>query len=254
MSSHKNKLTILFIIIIVIITTIGILIFNYLQNNSTNQTNSDTLPFTKEEIALDFINKEKILQSDVTPPLEIKNRYAELINNSLAAIESGIPSLEQFKDLSDDYSNLGSSYNILGDYVNAEKYYFQGTVEFPNKYLLQLNLGTLYATMQQYQDSANQFYNVMELFPNDYRVYEKLADLYLDYSISEDKLDKADQIYATGIKNADDPKTLYKRYAYFLENELKDYERALWAEREYQKISGNKAEQEIERLKRMIGD
>ena len=252
--NHKNiKLGLLVILGVVILTVAGLIGYNYYWGNRGDTLEKENqFPISRQDINNDFENKTKVLESGVIPPDNITKRFMDSINISLKAIESGAPSSGQFKDLKEDYFNIASSYGILGHYEKAEEYYFKTLEKWPDDYKSHLNLGDLYILMRQPQSAGYKFLDVQELYPNDFRVYNKLADLYVKYSKAGDRLDKADKIYAFGAKIASNLKTIYKNYAFFLENYLKDYERALQVEREYQKITGSKEQQEIERLQKMM--
>ncbi len=257
-NNKKTKKGLIVIGVVLILAIGGIVEYNYHKNKAINQAKQEQVSklnnfiITHEIIAQDFVNSEKKMQSDVTPPSNYQERFMKSINKSLEAIKTNTPSQPDFKDLKEDTFNIASSYSILGNYKQAEDWYYKVLEKWPNDYKSLMNLGDLYILMGQYQDAANKYLDTIIAYPNDARIYSKLADLYVKYSAVDDKLDKADKVYAFGIKQANNPKELYKNYSFFLENYMKDYERALEMEREYQKITGSKAEQEIERLEKMI--
>ncbi len=249
--NKKNSFLILFLIFVLTIT--GLFLYNnYKEEGSYTEEDSFNFFITKEIIEQDFKNKDIKLLSDVIPPDNYKDKYIGLINISLEAIESGEPSDPSFDDLQEDYLNIASSYSILGNYEESQKYYLELLQNWPKNYRANMNLGDLYIMMHQYKNSADKFLDTIFFYRNDFRIYHKLADLYVKYSISNNKFSKVDEIYKFAIKQANNPRELYKNYASFLEYYLKDYDRALAMEREYQKITGNVVEQEIERLQNLI--
>jgi len=258
-NNKKSKKGLLVIIVVVVLAVGGLIGYNYYQNRGDNNNEQiqvgdlSNFLITREVIQQDFVNdEEKKLKSDVIPPANYQERFMASINKSLAAIESGVPSMPDFKDLKEDYFNIASSYSILGNYEKAEEYYLKVLEEWPDDYKSHMNLGDLYIMMGQYQDTANKYLDTIVYYPTDARIYSKLTELYIMRVVATDNLNKVDKIYEFAIKQADNPKELYKSYSFFLENYLKDYERALEMEREYQKITGSKAEQEIERLEALI--
>jgi tetratricopeptide (TPR) repeat protein len=257
-ANKRSKLGLIVVLTVVILASAGLLVYNKWQANQRAEEQkwaaeqAKIFPISREDIKRDFVDGEKKLKSDVLPPQHIKDRFEQAIEVSKQAIQDGKPSMSEFKNLSEDYLNIASSYSILGDYQQAEEWYLKLLEKWPKDYKANMNLGDLYILMGLYQQSANKYLDTIEFYPHDFRVPAKLADLYIKHSVSSDKLMKVDKIYEYGIKNADNPKSLYKSYAFFLENYLKDYERALEMEREYQKITGSKEQQEIERLEKMI--
>lgn len=257
-ASPKRKRGLLVVLSVVILAVAGLVVYNQWQSKQRveeqrqAEEQAKIFPISREDIKRDFVDGEKKLKSDVIPPQNIKDRFKQAIKVSKQAIESGQPSEERFEDLSEDYLNVASSYSILGEYQQAEEWYLRLLEKWPKNYKANMNLGDLYILMGLYQQSANKYLDTIEFYPHDFRVTGKLADLYVKYAVSDDKLDKADRIYQYGIYNADNPKSLYKSYAFFLENYMKDYVRALEMQREYQKITGSKEQQAIERLERMI--
>ena len=257
-TNNKTKLGLLVVLSVVILAVSGLVIYNQWQAKEEVKTQQQieeeakVLPITRNEIKQDFVDGKKKLKSEVTPPQNIKDRFDKEIVLSKQAIEKDEPSRPEFKSLSEDYLNIATSYSILGNYQQAEEWYLKLLDKWPKDYKANMNLGDLYVLMGLYQQSANKYLDVLEFYPHDPRVPGKLADLYIKRSTSPNKLNKADEVYAYGVKNANDPKALYKSYAFFLENYLKDHERALQKQREYQKITGSKEQQEIERLEKTM--
>src|SRR3990167_3414136 len=257
----KNRGTrgVVIVVLAIVLTVSGIIGYNYWQgrrlDNGTGNEQKLALPITRAQVEKDFVNnKEKKTQAETVPPANFKERYLGFINSSLQAIESGQPSQPEFKDLLEDYFNVAVSYGILGEYAKAEEYYFKLLEKWPGDYKTMLNLGDLYILMDQPLSAAVIFFETMEHYPDDYRVYGKLAELYVNYALGENKLTTADALYQAGTENAVYKRALYKEYAFFLENYMYDYKRALMAEREYQKITGSVEQQEIDRLEKMIGE
>ncbi len=256
--STQSKKGLIVIGVVLVLVIGGIVEYNYHKNKARQQaeqeqvSNLSNFVITRDIVAQDFSNGNKKLKSDVTPPANYQERFMGYINKSLQAIKTGIPSQPDFKDLKEDTFNIALSYSILGDYQQAEEWYYKVLEKWPNDYKSLMNLGDLYILMGQYQDAANKYLDTIKAYPNDARIYSKLADLYVKYSTVNDKLDKAKAVYEFGIKHAQNLKQLYKNYSFFLENYLKDYAGALEMEREYQKITGSKEQQEIERLEKMI--
>jgi tetratricopeptide (TPR) repeat protein len=243
------------IILAIFLATAGIYAYNrWFKNGQLAGQQEVALAIAKNDIAKDFVNQEKKLHSDAIPPQSLKDRLADPINKSLEAIKNNKPSEERFKDLRDDYLNVASDYSILGDYAKAEEYYQKILEQWPDDYKANMNLGDLDIMMGQYQAAGYKFMDTVEKYPKDYRIYAKLVDLYINYSIALDNLAKADKIYEVGTKKVDYKISLYKDYAYFLENYLKDYNRAIEVTREYEKIAGSQENVEIERLQKMIGE
>ncbi len=254
----RSKWGLLIVLAVMIVAVVGLVVYNQWQAKQKAEEQkraieqAKTFPISREDIKKDFVDGQKKLKSSVAAPANIKARFKEAIDFSEQAIKNNKPSQPQFKDLSDDYLNVASAYSILGDYEQAEKWYLKLLEKWPKNYKANMNLGDLYILMGLYRSAANKYLDTIEYYPHDFRVVGKLADLYVKYSTDADKLNKVDKIYQYGIHNADNPKRLYKSYAFFLENYLKDYPRALEMQREYQKITGSKEQQEIERLERMI--
>jgi len=246
----KNSFLIIFIVLFLTIS--GLFYYNYNKNLDYEENYLSNFIITKNIIEKDFENSDIKLYSDVIPPDSYKDKFTELINNSLSAIESGESSDLSSVDLREDYLNIASSFSILGNYENSERYYLELIKNWPDDYKGNMNLGDLYIMMEQYRSSANKYLDTIYLYPNDFRIYIKFADLYIKHSVLDHRLDRADQIYIFAIKQANNPRELYKNYSFFLENYLKDYERALDMEREYQKISGDVSEEEIKRLQDLI--
>lgn len=230
------------------------LYWNSKKSNIEPSAQQEAVVISEEDINNDFTNGEKRVQQETIPPRNVVEKYTEIINRSLAAIETNQPSSPDFRDLNEDYLTVASNYNILGDFGKAEEAYQKMLQAFPDDYKANLNLADLYATMHQYQQAGKQYLAVIKKYPADYRVYAKLADLYYNYANLDEanKINKASLVYEWGIKNADDKKELYKNYAFFAENYAKDFAKAAAALREYQKITGSAEEQEIERLEKMI--
>ncbi len=257
-NNNRAKWAWLVVVAVLILSVVGLWFYNNWQDKQRAEQEKQSLegarafPITYEDIKNDFIDKDKKLKSEVIPPPNIKNRFDKAIKVSKQAIKSGKPSQKTFKDLSEDYLNVASSYSILGNYQLAEEWYLKLLEKWPKNYKANINLGDLYILMGSYQQAADKYLDAIKFYPHDFRAVAKLADLYVKYSVSSNKLEQADKIYAYGIKNANNPKSLYKSYAFFLENYLKDYPRALEMQREYQKITGSKEQQAIERLEKMI--
>jgi tetratricopeptide (TPR) repeat protein len=257
-AGSKSKRGLWVVLGVVILVVAGLWAYNHWQTRQKNEQKQlveqamKTFPVSRQDIQKDFVNEEKKLKSDVLPPQRIKDRFERAIKVSRQAIEAGKPSQPRFKDLKEDYLTVASSYSILGNYQQAEEWYLKMLVKWPKDYKANMNLGDLYILMRQYRSAAEKYLDTIIYYPHDFRIPVKFAELYVRHSQSVDKLAKADKIYAYGIHNADNPKSIYKAYASFLEYYLKDYKRALEMEREYQKITGSKEQQAIERLERLI--
>jgi len=257
-ASHQARWGLWLVLLVAILAVAGLWFYN--QQSAKQQATKKkqaleqikVFPISRADIKHDFVDAKKKTHSAVIPPDNIKHRFTQAIQQSKQAILDNQPSVAKAQDLSEDYLNIASSYSILGNYEKAEKWYLEMLNKWPKNYKANMNLGDLYILMGLYQQSANKYLDGINFYPHDFRLPAKLADLYIKYSVSPTKLNKADKIYDYGIKNADNPKSLYKSYAFFLENYLKDYQRALQMQREYQKITGSRQQQAIERLERMI--
>lgn len=250
---RKSKIGLWLVMAAVLLALAGIIIYNSLHKvNNQNKSNREAFPLSLEQVRTDFENKEKRLKSDVQPPAAYVERFSQPLKISLAAIEHGLPSQPDFKDLSEDYLNIASIHSILGDYQQSEEWYLKTLEKWPDNYKALLNLADLYIMMGQSRSAAERFYHTAVLFPMDYRVYNKFADFYYKYSSASDGILKAELIYEWGIKHADDAKLVYKEYSFFLENYAQNYGKALEMERGYQLSGGEASPEAIERLERLI--
>ncbi|NMC51436.1 hypothetical protein GYA54_01760 [Candidatus Kuenenbacteria bacterium] len=242
----------LWTMIIVLAVVAGLAAFNIFQDKISKEEKKDAFPVTLEQLKDDFENSNKKLKSEVVPPAEYVRRFDEPLKLSLSAVESGVPSQPGYVDLSEDYLNIASVYSILGDYERAEEWYYKTLEKYPENYKAHLNLADLYILMEQRESAAIKFYETAILYPQDSRVYIKMADFYYKYSSAPDRIIKAAAIYEQGIKKAEDPKIIFSEYAFFLENYMKNYKKALEMQQNYQLTSGEIDQEEIGRLKALI--
>lgn len=237
------------IIAVIILAVASIYYYNNWSISKNTDKSGNQAVFSRADINSDFENsatpKTKL---DIVPPQAIIDRFQPVISVSLEAIKSGKPSRPEFDDLREDYLNVAHLTNVLGDYATAEKYYLEALGKYPKDYKFNMNLGDLYQMMGRYKDAANKFYDVVELAPTDELNWSKLADLYAKYSLHPDR---ADLVYSAGIEKIKG-KVLLSAYAAYLENDKKDYNKAIEIWREYEKVAGSKEQQEIERLQKMI--
>lgn len=152
--------------------------------------------------------------------------------------------------MSEDYVIVAFNYQILGQYKEAEDWYKKTIDKWPDNYKALVNLGDLYILMGQYKEAASYFYTATKAYPETDIAYMKLADLYTKYA--KNNKDGANMIYEEGVSLANYKRALLKAYAGYLELYKKDYEKAVSIWREYEKVSGDKAEQEILRLQETI--
>lgn len=246
----KESLKGIIIIIICILIFICVIFFYNKYKNVENQEKEQKPLVYSEELLEDFENLEKKEISETIPPEEMKNKYIAQIEISKKAIEDNKPSQERFQDLSEDYLIISWNYQVLGQYKEAENWYEQLLEKWSNNYRAIVNLGDLYILMNQYKESAKYFYMAIDMYPETDIAYIKLSDLYTKYA--KNNKDKASQIYEEGINKANYKKTILKAYAGYLELYKKDYEKAISIWREYEKVSGDKAEQEILKLQQSI--
>ncbi|MFA6526120.1 MAG: hypothetical protein WCT26_01755 [Candidatus Buchananbacteria bacterium] len=202
-----------------------------------------------EEIKNDFVNRDRKSASGVTPPQAITDRFNALIEKSQQAIKDNKPSDPANKDLSWDYLIIANSQGILGQYDKAEQSYLKAIEKFPSDYRANMNLGDLYILMDLQRDAAVKFYDTVNLYPKNAMIYTKLADLYFKYSTAPEK---AQAIYELGWKNADDKRLVLDYYLIYLKTQKKDLVKWEEINREYEKITGSKEQQQVQQIEQSI--
>lgn len=222
-------------------------LFGPKNNNQSNQSGQTNLNL--DEIKKDFANRERKSASGVTPPSEITDRFNALIAKSEQAIKDNKPSDPANKDLSWDYLIIANSQGILGQYDKAERSYLKAIEKFPNDFRANMNLGDLYILMDLQQNAAIRFYDTVNLYPKNAMIYTKLADLYFKYSTAPEK---AQGIYELGWKNADDKRLVLDYYLIYLKTQKKDLVKWEEINREYEKITGSKANQQEQQIEQSI--
>lgn len=245
--SIKGGITILVCIIIIVG---AIFSYNLYKNKKAQNSQKQSVSVSEKDFSNDFENMTRKDLSETIPPQEIKDRFNKEIEVSKKAIENNKPSQERFKDMSEDYLIIAFNYQVLGQYKEAEGWYKQIIEKWPDNYKAFVNLGDLYILMGQYRESANYFYAAIKAYPETDIAYMKLADLYTKYA--KNTKDNASIIYEEGAKMANYKRALLRAYAGYLELYKKDYEKAVLIWREYEKVSGDKVEQEILRLQEAI--
>lgn len=250
-TGSKKSILALIITLVIVVILAGASIYYY--NNWSAGKNADKQDrqsaFSRADINSDFKNSASPkTKSDTVPPSAVINRFQPFIDTSLQAIKASQPSQAQFKDLKEDYLTVAHLYYVLGDYATSEKYYLEALGKYPQDYKFNMNLGDVYLLMGRYKDAANKYYDVVELVSTDELNWSKLADLYAGHSLHPEK---ADIVYQVGLENIKG-KTLLRAYAAYLENDKKDYNKAIDIWREYEKVAGSKEQQEIDRLEKMI--
>lgn len=250
---NKSLSGLLTIIICIIVFVGAIFAYNKFEQNKKNtldQKSKQGIILSDKDFINDFQNLPKKEASQAKQPQNAIDKYNAQIEVSKKAIEDNKPSQEKFKDLSDDYAIIAFNYYILGDYKISEEWQKKLLEKWPDNYKAMLNLGDLYIMMGQYQESAKYFYQATKAYPETDLAYIKLADLYTKFATNNK--DKASMIYEDGINHANYKRALLKAYASYLELYKKDYQKAILIWREYEKVSGDKAEQEIQRIQQKI--
>jgi tetratricopeptide (TPR) repeat protein len=251
MSNSKNIIKVIATILVIIVLDGGFYVLaNYskLFGPKNNNQASETV-LNLDEIKNDFVNRQKKSTSGVVPPQAITDRFDAAIAKSQQAIKDNKPSDPANKDLAADYVAIANSQMILGRYDEAEQSYLKAIEKFPDDYRANMNLGDLYILMGLPQSAAIKFYDTIKLYPQDAMIYTKLADLYFKYSTAPEK---AQGIYELGWKNAADTRVILSYYIVYLQTQKKDQVKLEEVQRELEKITGSKAEQQIQQIEQNI--
>jgi len=249
-----NKKGIWLAVAIIVFGIFGYTVYKYFQPAGDEIGSQDQFVVSHDEALTDFEDEEAATGEEIEVPESARDKFQPVIDSALKAIADNKPSKDEYGDLKEDYLTAASSYMILSEYIKAEEFFKKMIGIWPDDYRANLGLADLYTYMHLYEQAALTLAHVVQKYPEDFRVYLKLADLYVNRSILpvETINQKVLRIYDQGVKKANDTKNIYKNYANFLENNMNDLGKALWAEREYNKLIVEEDSTEINRLESML--
>jgi len=139
------------------------------------------------------------------------------------------------------YLEAGFVEKTLGNISAAIRVYKKGIEEISDYYLFYQNLGSVYEDIGRYNDAEAMFRLAIEKKPIEELNYTKLIDLY--YAHFAGPVDKLNEIFKTGIDETRGVE-LMKRYARFLEDQGQIRDAWIYWEEVVSLAPGNQAAQE----------
>ncbi len=218
----KQSQSLVWTIAIFLLIVVGFLVFVYNKKPNTSSDNIPGISLEDSYFVQYFSNQELKTSADVLPPENIRTK----LEDNLRVYSEEIKTQENQENGNpySGYLGVANTYRQLGDFTKALDAYEILLDKYPNDFLAWHNLGVLYEDMNQYLEAAKAYKKSINSKPVESMAYMKLADLYVKFSNNPEM---AQDVYEEGIANTNDDIQLLKFYAIYLEEVLKDNQKAI---------------------------